>query len=75
MILWMRILSQQRALNHELEQRSWTSGLHIERLTFMKCFDMMVKKDCKLYPVLNVIVMGASHAMTAHILCTIAVHA
>jgi hypothetical protein len=41
----------------------------------MKCSGMMVKKEFKLYPVLIVTVMGASHAMTVHILHTIAVRA
>jgi len=36
----------------------------------MNCFGMMAKKDSKLYPVLTVVVMGASHATTVHIVCT-----
>ena len=51
------------------------TGLHSERVTFMKCFGMMVEKDSKLHLVLAVVVMGASHAATVHIACTTAVNA
>ena len=36
---------------------------------------MRVEKDCKLHLVLAVVVMGASHAVTVHIVCTTAVNA
>jgi hypothetical protein len=41
----------------------------------MKCFGMMVEKDSKPHLVLAVVVMGASHAATVHIVCTTAVNA